>query len=298
MFTKRSLPNESGQALIQMMLAMVVIMVIMALAIDVGSLYAERRKMQNAADAGAMAGAMVLCRDGEAAARTAALSIAQANGAQNITIDPPANGVMSVTVSTTAQSSFARILSASFATNTVRAMATAKCGPVSTIGSGFFPIAVKESTTTAGGGICVFGLGATCNLLDNNAPGNFGWLSWDGSNSSGYLAGEINDARTGAVLQMISVDDWVQGLPGNKVNANSVKEALAQLAGKTITIVVYGNKVGSGSNLEYEVVGFAEFTLGTVTNGNLTGTFVAMVTASTSTEGGTDFGVYGSRLTQ
>jgi len=52
--------NRSGQAIVIMALAMVAICGMLALAIDVGRLYFQRRLMQNAVDAGALAGAQDL----------------------------------------------------------------------------------------------------------------------------------------------------------------------------------------------------------------------------------------------
>ena len=53
--------KENGQTLVHVALMMVVLLGFLALAIDVGLLYFERRRMQNAADAGALAGAREIC---------------------------------------------------------------------------------------------------------------------------------------------------------------------------------------------------------------------------------------------
>ena len=53
--------EQDGQALVQVTLMLVVLMLAVALAVDVGHLYGERRRMQNAADAGALAGARAMC---------------------------------------------------------------------------------------------------------------------------------------------------------------------------------------------------------------------------------------------
>jgi len=57
----RIAPQEKGQTLIMVALAMMALLAFLALAIDVGQVYAERRRMQNAADAGALAGAWEKC---------------------------------------------------------------------------------------------------------------------------------------------------------------------------------------------------------------------------------------------
>ena len=53
--------GTSGQTLIIVAIAMLVLALFVALAIDGGHLLAERRRMQNAADAGALAGAWEIC---------------------------------------------------------------------------------------------------------------------------------------------------------------------------------------------------------------------------------------------
>ena len=58
--------EESGQTLVYVALSLVTLLLFVALAIEAGHLYAERRRMQNAADAGALAGVRELCLGGAA----------------------------------------------------------------------------------------------------------------------------------------------------------------------------------------------------------------------------------------
>ena len=75
--------RQDGQALVQVAVAMVVLLGFVSLAIDVGHLYAERRRMQNAADAGALAGAHELCFGTAANAEAKALEYTTVrNGAE------------------------------------------------------------------------------------------------------------------------------------------------------------------------------------------------------------------------
>jgi len=53
--------EQDGQVVVQVTLMLLVLMLAVALAVDVGHLYGERRRMQNAADAGALAGARAMC---------------------------------------------------------------------------------------------------------------------------------------------------------------------------------------------------------------------------------------------
>jgi hypothetical protein len=65
--------NERGQVLVLVAVALVGMLAILAMVMDGGSTYAKRRQAQNAADAGALAGAATLCSG------TAAEAIAVAN---------------------------------------------------------------------------------------------------------------------------------------------------------------------------------------------------------------------------
>ena len=53
--------HESGQILVFVVLFMIGLFAMLALVLDGGNTYAKRRAAQNAADAGALAGARTLC---------------------------------------------------------------------------------------------------------------------------------------------------------------------------------------------------------------------------------------------
>lgn len=73
--------QEKGQILIQTAVLLVVLLGFAALAVDVGKAYAERRRMQNAADAAALAGARALCMNqGADAAHAAGVRFLLENG--------------------------------------------------------------------------------------------------------------------------------------------------------------------------------------------------------------------------
>lgn len=79
--------REHGDALITTAMMLVVLLAMVALAVDVGMAYAERRKVQNAADAGALAAAWVLVEGGTDAEVLAAVQqyTVVENGAQSFT---------------------------------------------------------------------------------------------------------------------------------------------------------------------------------------------------------------------
>jgi Flp pilus assembly protein TadG len=72
--------SERGQHMVQFALMLPVLIAFMGLVIDVGNAYAHQRRVQNAADAAATAGGMVLYKQGTAVAETAARYYANLHG--------------------------------------------------------------------------------------------------------------------------------------------------------------------------------------------------------------------------
>jgi Flp pilus assembly protein TadG len=87
----RRYKSERGAALIMVALSLVLLLSFLALTVDVGVGYAERRKMQNAADAAALAGSIALTQAGATGAnvKVAIDSFLAANGAN--ALDSAAN---------------------------------------------------------------------------------------------------------------------------------------------------------------------------------------------------------------
>ena len=128
--------QERGQALTFMALAMVALMGSMALAMDGSNAYAQRRRMQNAADAAALAGARAHATGGDGQAVQAAIyEYAELNGADLATPDSVSwsysdegeehVGVV-VTTTATFPTSFARVIG--YSSLSVRASAEAEIG--------------------------------------------------------------------------------------------------------------------------------------------------------------------------
>ncbi|MCU0507079.1 MAG: Tad domain-containing protein, partial [Anaerolineae bacterium] len=144
---KISLRSERGQTLVWVALFMLVLLGFAALAIDAGNLYNERRRMQNAADGAALAGAEELClgRSGSAAIAMAN-DYATRNGAQWATPVPhivsSANVSITVTAGRTSDTLIAEVLGSSSAV--VAAQASARCESPS-MGVPTFPITLLQS---------------------------------------------------------------------------------------------------------------------------------------------------------
>ena len=130
--------EPQGQVLVIVALSLVVLVAIVALAVDVGNIYAGRRKMQNAADAGALAGAYEICHgDPDNAEATAKEYTVVRNGAMGaeITVHALDSGdPISVTVvaTETAKTFFAGIIGIHEAD--ITAEAAAICGKAKSAG--------------------------------------------------------------------------------------------------------------------------------------------------------------------
>ena len=137
----RPAQKQKGQVLVQVALLMVVLLAFLALAIDVGHVYAERRRMQNAADAGALAGAQEICFGdyGEAEGKAREYTITR-NGAQTADIDIQ-GGTVTVVAGETVPTFFAGVIG--FPTVDVSAIAAAACGKARSA-LGLWPIAFNE----------------------------------------------------------------------------------------------------------------------------------------------------------
>lgn len=93
---------------------------------------------------------------------------------------------------------------------------------------------------------------------DANAPGNFGWLRWEGDGPSTVdLEYNINFPEQSPILY---IGDWVEGTTGIK-NSVLLQTAFEQWIGKEVTIPIYNEVVGTGSNAQYRICTFAVFEL-------------------------------------
>jgi Flp pilus assembly protein TadG len=149
---KARLHSDSGQAFIWFALSLVVLLGIAALAVDVGRLYGERRRMQNAADAAALAGAHEMCQgrpDADAIAMANDYAIAR-NGAQWATPEPFGAGTldrgMDVTAGKSVNNLFAVFLNAN--STVVSAHAKAVCEKTQT-GCATWPLGLDMDKFTA-----------------------------------------------------------------------------------------------------------------------------------------------------
>jgi hypothetical protein len=103
-------------------------------------------------------------------------------------------------------------------------------------------------------------------IMNGEQPGNFGWLTWNGSNSTPSLIASLTPPGNSHLYtnpynssdHIVSIGDWVQGKPGVS-NASGVRNALDNLINTEIEIVVpiWDVTQGNGANAKYHVTGFA-----------------------------------------
>jgi hypothetical protein len=165
--------RRNGQTLVQVAMLMMVFFAFMAIAIDVGHILTERRRMQNAADAGALAGAWEICYGDPARAELTAQEYAvDRNHAQEA--DVSINGGR---VTVYAREATGLYLARIFAGDTteINARAVAACGSAVSA-CGLWPVAFELDmwNCLAGEGPCeAYGCGNTFyvwtgdNLQDN-----------------------------------------------------------------------------------------------------------------------------------
>lgn len=138
--------QEKGVALIYMALASMAFIALAALALDGSNLYAQRRRMQTAADAAALAGVRSMALNQDSAQVIQDLkSLAHSNGAGNQPNDIRSaqndeDRTINVTTRTTVPSYFAKLFN--FNDFTVGANAKAEYAPVKKIDN-LFPVAVN-----------------------------------------------------------------------------------------------------------------------------------------------------------
>jgi len=268
---------------------MVALIAMVALAIDGGYAYAQRRRMQNAADAAAIAGARMHALGGsDTQVDSAVNQYATANGAEGVSWSYLNNQMtVRVTVSHTFSTFFAGIVG--LWEMTASATAEASIQPLSAA-SNLLPMIVEDQE---------FVIGQTYDLWadDPEAPGNFGWLDWNGVPvSNAELADNIaNPSNSGEW----AIGDWVPAGPGVK-NSAPVRNALNGWIGQHVTIPFYDVIQGQGANTRYRIAGFGEFVL---TGYNFQGSdkwvrgyFIRWVELGPG--GGPDRGLSSVRLTQ
>jgi hypothetical protein len=186
--------GSRGQTIVQVAMLMVVFIALMSIAIDMGYIFNERRRMQNAADAAALAGAWELCLGEPAQASQTAWEYAVGRNGADVADVSVGNLRVTVFARETVDLNIAQF----FGINTaeINARAVAACG-TAVSGCGMWPVAfpVWKWTELAGG------FGGHCN------PGKVFYV-WTGSQENQNPDCEIYDCDVDGDGTGDVVDIW------------------------------------------------------------------------------------------
>ena len=316
--------KERGQSIIVIAFIVVVLLALVAVVVDVGNAYAQRRVVQNAVDSAAMAGTMKLTEglingdpNGQFFGVTDELVLqavedyAEANGldANNVVawyIDAggqrlrqvgttpgslvprqlyDANGVLQDVEGVEVKGDlpfntyFAHLIGFPTMTATAPAQAWVLKGPCT--GENLFPIAL-DMLTFEGEEDGLPQVGTTYTMWDQelNAPGNFGWINWEGEGScdpgdtcQGTSEQCLDDNMHWTIRSGLwNCDDWVPGTPGENAGQAIREEMACRIFGggdgcdadnsdPVVVIPLYDNVQGSGQNASYQIEAFGAFHL-------------------------------------
>ncbi len=235
----RLLRDDTGAVAVIVALSMIALIAFLALVIDVGSLYAERRKLQTAADAAALAGAQELpgspTRAQSVAAAYVAANAAEAGPAKvTVSTSLAANDTVKVEVGTPSSPlSFSGLWGRDSAP--VGTSATARIMSPTSYDSGVMPIGVfpqggHETPADSYG----FGWGVTVDIKaggGSGTTGNYGWIVLGTKNGAGGPGG-LKDVITGGGGSA-TLWEYTDTDPGNESAAN--KALIDYLGGDTHT---------------------------------------------------------------
>jgi hypothetical protein len=258
--------EDRGAVAVLVALLMVPLIGFAALVVDIGALYAERRELQNGADAAALAISQRCATGSCGDTTTLAQQLADANARdQAAGIGSVSLGTGRVTVVTrsrepdgsdTAPLTLAPVLGIDRAQVTARS-AAAWGSPSG--GPAVIPLAFSWCAFAAqtGGGIPSTTTeqviryqdlsGTTCTGPSGKTiPGGFGWLKPDADRCGANA--RIADAQT-------------PGKPGVSVPGTCTGADFAALQGQTVLLPVFQEAGGTGGSGWYQIYGFAAFTL-------------------------------------
>jgi len=288
--------EEHGQALVFFVGIFAILLAIMAFVVDVGSVYVEKAKLQNAVDAAALAGAYDLPKGTDAT--SSADAYFDSNGYTDIVpiIAPDADSV-TVTATKRVDYSFAHVVGLNSAN--VTASATASISPADGV-TGVIPIGIVEQK---------FNIGQEYTLKEgggDGANGNFGGLdfgtltSFKNSVFKGGGANLFQDLITKGYDQAIYVNEKVKTETGAMTGKSFTKDKIA-----FIPIV---DSMDVNGKKEVTIVGFAAFKIKSYSEeetegskkkkGVIVGTFEYAVVGSSVAGEQTDYGLHNVRLTE
>jgi len=259
------LKSERGQAFVLAAVAMVMCMGMAALVLDVGNWFRDKRRLQGAVDAAALAGAQSL-PDDASGAQSQALSYANKNGGDvagaNIVITSQyqTNDTITVTGQRNDPGIFSRVIAIPGAD--ITAKAAARVGPPAQA------LHVAPMVVYCGHSLIQncnnnhtpqFNVPTTMDYDPMGAPGAFGMLNLDGEN--GTIGSSTESAWiTDGFDKYLGLGKYKSD-PGAKFSSNNVQSALDGRIGTVLLFPVFQTLTGTGQNAQYDIIGWIGFYL-------------------------------------
>jgi Flp pilus assembly protein TadG len=306
------LRNERGQAAVLSVVFLVALLGAMAMVLDVGSWFREKRANQAAADAAALAAAQEL--PGNTGAATAiGNSYVSKNGGGNITFTYSSKNVAGDTVAVTlnrdAPSYFAKLFGIDSVKVNARATARA-VGLDEAIGVAPIVVNVKHPMLNCsvldGKPVPCFGTQTRLDLINlkedasRDAAGSFGLINLDRSNGGNVGASVLAGWVAKGFNQYMSIGLY-DAAPSANFNNSQFLDALIGKMPEVLLFPIYRSIIGPGSNAQYDIVGWVGFRVSSFDpNGSksyVQGSFVSVVWDGVRSSSGSNMN-YGVRAIQ
>jgi Flp pilus assembly protein TadG len=252
--TRRRLSGERGAVAAVVALLLVPIMGFAAIAVDVGALYAERAKLQTAADAAALAVARDCARGVCGNTQATAQSLVTANVGEGRAESPQLTAnTVTVTGNNPVEHWFAPVIG--YDSTEVSATATVAWGAPGG-GTAALPLifSLCEWTAQTGGGLpsttvertITFPKTSDTGCTGSNGlfvPGGFGWLKTGGSTckATSKVGGNADSE------------------PGNNPSQGCTTTDFTGFQNKTVLLPIFDRSGSTGTNAWYHVYGYAAF---------------------------------------
>jgi Flp pilus assembly protein TadG len=273
--------EERGQALVQTVLMLAMLLGMTALVLDVGAWFREKRQLQATADAAALAGAQAL-PDSTSTASQLAVQYGNKNGGGVLAADVTFTGsnVISVTAKQTAPGFFSKV----FGVNIVNINAKAQARTDAPEQAQYVaPMVVSCDHPLIqdcdGNHTPNFGATTTMQFDPMGAPGAFGMLNLDGESGT---VGSSNEAAwiLGGFSKYLPLG-FYKSDPGAKFSSQNIEGALDDRIGTVLLFPVFRTLAGQGQTAKYDIMGWIGFHLtGYSIQGNgatLTGYFTTFI---------------------
>ena len=308
----KQLRSERGQAAVLSVVFLVALLGMAALVLDVGSWFREQRDTQAAADAAVLAAAQALPDSpGEANALAASYVTKNDGGATTteISSDAIANDTVTVEVERSAPGIFSKL----FGIDSVQvdARASARVGGIDAA-RWVAPITVnikhpKLNCGSSGGKpVPCFGDLTEIELAHLHQPGSgdaagaFGLINLDRDDSGSVGGSTLGDWITSGFDEYMELGTYTS-VPSAKFNDSHVKNGLDVRLGDVLLFPIYKTITGSGSNAEYDIVGWVGFEVASFqANGNtgkVQGAFTKVIWEGIQSDAGAGLN-YGVRTIQ